>query len=177
MKLVIPRSRVFALILGFAGVILILRPTEGSLSIASLIGLTGGLFAAIAQLGVRQLSKVESTETILSYYFIISTVVSFFPMVYAWKPIGEPMLWFLLLLIGLFSLIYQYLLTRSLTHAPATKVSTMNYLSVIFSGLLGWWFFNEVPSLWVVGGVFLIIGGGVIALLSREEARHWKKKP
>ncbi len=172
-RLIIPKARFFAMLLGFGGILLILRPSEDSIGWINMVGLACGFFSAFAQLGVRQLARVESTETILSYYFLISMVVSFFPMVYTWKPIERPILWLYLFLIGIFSLIYQYFFTRSLTHAPATKVSSMSYLSVVFSGLLGWWFFHEVPTLWVLAGVVLIMGGGIIALMNKEESRKW----
>ncbi len=71
--------------------------------------------------------------------------------------------------------IYQYLLVRALSYAPATKVGTMNYLSVVFSGILGWWIFHEVPSIWVLVGVVFIIGGGVVALFSKAESRKWNQ--
>ena len=170
LKVAVPKSRFFAAFLGFIGIIIILRPFGGMIGWPNIVALAGGLFTAIVQVGVRELSKVESTETILFYYFILSTIISFFPMLYYWKPIESPMLWFLLFLIGIFSLAYQYLLTRSLTHAPSSKVSIMNYLSVVFSGLLGWWFFHEVPSLWIVVGVLFIVGGGIVVLLSKGKS-------
>ena len=95
-------------------------------------------------------------------------------MVIAWEPIARPMLWLNLLLIGIFSFVNQYCLTKSLTHAPSSKVGALSYLNVIFSGLLGWWFFAEEPTWWVLAGSALIIAGGLIAVLSKEEAKPRK---
>lgn len=176
-RLIIPKMRLLAILIGFLGILLILRPSLGLSEVANLVGLVGSVLSAIAIFGIRQLSKVETTETILSYYFFFSAIVSFFPMVAAWKPVAQPILWLNLALIGLFSFSFQYCLTKSLTHAPATKVSTLNYLNVVFSGALGWWFFAEMPTLWVLGGSALIIVGGIIALLSKESSRPWGKKP
>lgn len=174
LNLIVPRSRFFAILIGFVGILIILRPGPGFDLWANIIGLVGGIFIALAQVGVRQLSRNESTETILSYYFLISSFVSFFPMIYAWRPIHQLIAWVLLFFIGISSLAYQVLFTRALTHAPVTKVGTANYLSVVFSGLFGWWFFNEVPSLWVLVGVALIIGGGAIAMMSKQGPRSWR---
>ena len=167
-KLIIPKARWGALLIGFLGIIVVLRPGSGVGQWPMLVGLLGGLFSAIAQVGIRQLSRSESTETIMTYYFLISTIVAFPPMIVAWKPIEDPMLWLYLFLIALASICYQYCMVKSLTHAPATKVSTMTYLSVIFSGLFGWWFFAEVPSGWELSGIALIVAGGILALFSKE---------
>jgi len=175
LKLVLPKGRIWPLVIGFIGVLVILRPGPDFGVWATLIGLTGGLFAAIAQVGVRQLSKTESTETILAYYFIISTALTIPLMILTWEPISSPFLWLDLALISLFSVAFQYFFTKSLTHAPASKVSVMSYLGVVFSGLLGWWIFAEEPSLWVLAGSVLIIVGGIVALLSKEQPRKWSR--
>jgi len=174
LKLRIPNMRIWAVVIGFLGVVLILRPAEGISEWADLTGLLGAVLSAIALVGIRQLSKVETTEIIMAHYFLLSTVVSFVPMLISWEPIAQPMLWLNLLLIGIFSLVNQYCLTKSLTYAPSSKVGALSYLNVIFSGLVGWWFFAEVPTWWVLAGSVLIIVGGLIAVLSKEEAKPWK---
>lgn len=175
LKLIVPKLRIAALVLGFIGVLAVLQPERSVGVFPSLIGLMGAFLGALAQIGVRQLSKSESTETILSYYFIIASFFSLFPMLYAWKPVEEPILWLYLVLIGIASWAYQYLFTLAVTHAPATKVGAANYLSVVFSGLLGWMFFGEIPSWEAIGGVALIITGGVLVVLSKKEPRSWSQ--
>jgi drug/metabolite transporter (DMT)-like permease len=171
LKLIIPKRRLWALLVGFIGILAILRPGSGLTQVTLLIGLLGGLFSAFAQVGIRQLSKSESTGTIMTYYFLISALVSFPPMLITWKPIENSTTWLYLFLISLTSLAYQYCIVKSLTHAPATKVSTMAYLSVIFSGFLGWWFFAEIPSVWELLGIAFIVAGGLLALFSKETSR------
>jgi len=171
LRMRIPNMRVWAVVVGFLGVVLILRPEKAISEWADLTGLLGAVLSAIALVGIRQLSKVEPAETIMAHYFLLSTVVSFVPMLVSWEPIARPMLWFNLVLIGIFSVAYQYCLTKSLTHAPSSKVGAISYLNVIFSGLVGWWFFAEVPTWWVLAGSALIIAGGLIAVLSKEEAK------
>lgn len=174
LKLIIPKQRFWGLILGFVGVILILRPgpeTEGIHEWAIIVGLFGALASAFALVGVRQLSKTESTETIMAYYFLISMAVLFIPMLFSWENTLTLTDCLNLVLIGASSAIYQFCITKALTHTQTTKVGTLSYLSVIFSGLFGWWFFQEVPNLWLVAGVAFIIGGGIVALLSHAPPR------
>ncbi len=172
LKKIVPKMRLVALLIGFLGVVVVLRPSPEMQVTAALIGLTGGFCISLVQIGIRQLSKTESMETILTHYFVIATVVVFFPMIYFWEPIASLRLWGNLILIGILSLGYQYCFTKSLSIAGATKVSAVNYLGVPFGGLLGWWIFDEEPSFWVLVGTSLIILGGIIAILSRQEARH-----
>src|SRR3990167_6254698 len=141
LRLLVSKRRFLAIAVGFVGVVILLRPSTEIVGWGSGIALAGALFGAVSTLGVRKLSKTESTETILSYYFLICAVVTFFPMWVTWKPIVNPLSWLYLLGIGVTSFFYQYMLTKAYTHAPATKTSTVSYLNVVFSGLLGWWLF------------------------------------
>lgn len=171
LRLVVPKARIWALIIGFIGVLVILRPGPGFGALATAIGLFGGFFSAIAQVGIRQLSKTESTETILSYYFLLSAALSLPPMLLTWEPIQSPFLWLDLLGIALTSVAFQYFITKSLTHAPVSKVSVLSYLGVVFSGLFGWLIFSEQPTLWVLAGASLIILGGLFVLFSKDQPR------
>jgi len=168
-KVVIPKWEIFGLVIGFLGVLLILRPGADLRNWACAIAVLGGLFAAMGQMGVRALSKVESLETMMLYYFLIATVVSLPAMLYTWKPIEDPTMWIWLICIGMASCALQYFKTKSLIYAPATKVSVLVYLGVIFGGFFGWWLFNEVPSYWAIGGIVLIIGGSLLTLFSEKK--------
>lgn len=170
-KKVVPPLRIGALILGFIGVVLILRP-DGNISFfPAFIGLLSGLFLAFVQVAVRDLSKEAKPKEIIAHFFFISTVLSFFPMLYFWEPVKTFELWVNLILIAIASLLYQFAFTRALGIAKPTKVAAVIYLAVPFSGLLGWWFFSEIPSYFALIGTLLIMTGGVIAILSRKESR------
>ena len=165
-RLVVSKARFWAAGIGFAGVLIMLRPTpDHFFEWASVAGLGTGLLSAIAFLGIRKLSNTDTTETILFYYFGISTLLSFFPMVYNWHPISAGKLWIYLLAMGILSMIYQFATTKSFTHAPPSKVSSMAYLSIFFGGLAGWAVFDEMPDVWVFVGAALTIVGGILALM------------
>lgn len=174
LKKIIPPMRIVAGIIGFIGILIILRPWLEAINWAVFVGLIGALFFAIAQVGVRLLSRIESIETIMAYFFLISLVISFFFMLFAWEPIDSIFVWMKLILIGVLSYIFQYFYTQSLRMAPASKVSSVNYLAVVFGGIFGWFFFGESPSIWVLVGVMFIIAGGLIALFSEQEIRGRK---
>ena len=167
LRLVVSKLRCIALLIGFIGVLILLRPGNFTFNLGSLAALGTGLFSALSYFSIRQLSKTESTETILAYYFLICSALTFVPMAVVWEPIADPKDWLYLLGLGAFSFIFQYAMTRSYTLVAATRMSTLNYLGVVFAGLSGWWIFNEVPDLWVLAGSVLIIGSAVIALFDR----------
>jgi drug/metabolite transporter (DMT)-like permease len=172
LKLLVSKRRFLATAIGFVGVLVLLRPTGEIFEWASVVGLSSGFFGAIALISVRQLSKTENTETILSYYFLLGVVIAFLPLPFTWQPIAEPIQWLYIFLSSICAFIYQFAITKAYTHAPATKVSTLNYLSVVFSGLLGWWIFAEIPDYWVLIGTLLIICGALIALFDQTPAKR-----
>jgi drug/metabolite transporter (DMT)-like permease len=77
----------------------------------------------------------------------------------------------------------QYLIIAAYRHADATQISPFNYKVVIFSGLLGWWFFGNVPDFSAIVGTLLICGGGILSIeAGHHEGRghpfgngHWSR--
>ena len=96
---------IMAIMIGFLGVILVLKPT-GTVHIASLAGLLGGALAALAKVTIRRMSNTEPTSRIVFYFGLISLSVSALPMFWYWK---NPDLnqWMLLILLGTFGTLGQ----------------------------------------------------------------------
>ncbi len=167
-KILVSKRRFFAVGLGFLGVYVILRPsTTEFMVLGSIFGLVAGLCRAIAIFNVRKLAKVEPTDKILTYYFFIGAVLSFFPLWLDWRSFTDPLQWFYVFLAGVFALGYQYAFTKANAWAAATKISSINYLAVVFGGLLGWWVFDEIPDFWVLLGASLIVLGALIAIFDK----------
>ena len=162
----ISRNRMAGILLGFCGVLLVLQPTVGFVHHATVVGLIGGFAGAVSLVGIRQLSKTESTQTIMGYYFLISIIILFLPMIFTWQPLLHSADWLYLILIGISAALYQFCLTKALTYAPSSKVSAVAYSTVLFGGFTGWAIFGEVPTGWIVGGCCCIILGGFITIMS-----------
>ena len=172
-----------SLIIGLAGITLIIKPGPQMFSNpASLIALTSGFFSAIALVATNTLSNTEPPTRILLYNFGISTILLFPAAAAVWKPLSGNQ-WLLLLGVGLCYALTQYLIIAAYGHADATEISPFNYTVVIFSGLLGWWFFGNVPDLSAVLGTLLICGGGILSIeAGHHEGRghafgsgHWSR--
>lgn len=151
---------------GFAGVLLVLRP-EGDFNSAALIGLFGGMLAACAKVSVRRLSRSEPAVRIVFYFAVLGALVSAVPLVWAWQtPNGSQ--WLLLVAMGVVGSAGQILLTRGYASAAAGEVAPFTYFSVVFGVAYGYLFWGEIPGLYFVGGALLISLAGVLILRSRK---------
>ena len=159
--------------LGFGGVILVLDAgggASGGTSTAALVGLLGGLLAAVAKLSVRRLTYSEPATRIVFYFSSLALLVSSVPLIWAWQ---APTLheWGLLLLVGAAGTAGQFLLTRGYAAAPAARVSPFGYFSVVYGALYGYLFWGETLTLVFWGGAVLIALAGAMALTGRATAR------
>lgn len=149
-----------AIVLGFAGVTLILKPGFALFQPAALVGLLSGFLAAIAMVSVRHLSRTEPVTRIVFYFTLTSAVVSAVPLIWRWQtPSVE--LWILLALMGMLATAAQLLMTRAYAHAPAAHVGPFSYLTVVFAASLGWALWDETPDALSFAGAFLVCLAGV----------------
>ncbi len=171
-----------SLLIGLAGIVMIIKPGPQLFhNPASLIALVAGLFSALALVSTNKLAETEPPVRILIYNFGFSTLLLIPLCIWAWKPL-TPREWLLLIAVGVFYALTQYLIIRAYRYASATELSPFNYSVVIFSGLLGWWFFGNVPDWMSVIGTVLICAGGILSIeAGHSEGRghafgsgHWK---
>jgi drug/metabolite transporter (DMT)-like permease len=154
-----------ALGLGFLGILLILRPGVGVFRPAALAALAAAVLAALAQVGVRRLTRTEPITRIVFYFAVISTVVSAVPVVSTWTtPHGR--LWMVLVALGVLATVAQLVMTQAYAHAPAAQVGPFIYSSVVFAGLMDWWLWGRLPDLAFVAGAVLVCAAGILALRS-----------
>ncbi len=161
----VPKNRWIPLLVGFVGVCLILKPKPGQidLEIGYLLGLLSGLGLSISMVGTRMLSKTESGSKIMFYYFFISFVCSLPIAIYFWEPIPQDA-WPYLIYIGLSIYIAMWFYTLAYSYAKPSIVSPISYSAVIFSGLMGWWIWNEIPDLFSLAGVIFVVIAGVLTV-------------
>ena len=156
------RLALLAVPVGFLGVLLVLRPDAG-VRWLSLVGLLGGLLAAMAKVTVRRLGRTEPALRTVFYFALFATLVSALPLLWTWRaPHGEQWLW--IAVIGLAGTLGQVLLTRGYALAPAARVGPFTYFSVVFAGGYGYLFWGETLDLSFLGGAGLIAAAGVLAL-------------
>jgi len=161
-----------SLLIGLVGIILIIKPgPEMFKNPASLIALVAAVFSAVALVATNILSQTEPPMRILVYNFGISTVLLIPVCFFVWVPLNSHD-WLLLLGVGGFYALTQYLIILAYRQASAAQISPFNYTVVIFSGLLGWWFFGNVPDWISLVGTVLICAGGILSIKAGHPEGH-----
>jgi drug/metabolite transporter (DMT)-like permease len=162
----------FSLVIGFVGIVLIIQPGRDVFSWATSLALVAGIFSAIALVTVGRLNITEPSTRILFYYFLISTVLTVPLLITEWST-PEPIAWIYLIGIGLTMAIAQLLLILAYEQASPSRVSPFNYSVVVFSGIIGWIVWNEVPNTLSILGTILVSAGGILSVIHY----HKKHKP
>ncbi len=148
-----------AIAVGFAGVLIMLRPGAESLSPGTPLALLAALAMAISMLIIKVLSRTEPIEAIVTYMVVFLTPASLIAALFVWEN-PSPGMWPWLIAMGAFGTVGQLCLTRAFATTETTVVLPFDYLRLPFVALIGFAFFAEAP------GVFTWIGAGVIAAAS-----------
>jgi drug/metabolite transporter (DMT)-like permease len=158
-----PRRLWPAVLLGFAGIALILKPGMGLFTPAGLVAVLAGLLTAVAMTGVRGLTRTEPPLRIVFYFSLIATLVSSVPLAWTWRSPSAG-LWGLLLAIGALASAAQVLMTRAYAHAPAAQVGPFSYAAVVFAGVAGWLWWEETLDVLSLAGILLVSIAGAWAI-------------
>jgi drug/metabolite transporter (DMT)-like permease len=148
------------IILGFLGILFILKPGKEILDPGALFGLGAAICSSFVMVSVRILSYTERHHTILFYYFLIASLLCLPFTLYYWKPVIE-IEWIELACIGLLSYLGQWAFMRAFHHALPSQLGPFCYMAVVYSGLIEWALWGKVPDLWAWCGIFLVCAGGI----------------
>nr|WP_166942749.1 DMT family transporter [Sphingopyxis panaciterrae] len=174
-------ARWSAVIIGFVGVLVVLNPTtllldgfRGDHGLGTLIALGGAVMTALITIQVRDLGRTESALTIVFWFSLISLIPLgiALPFVITSHSAGE---WALLVGLGLFGAVAQLSLTGALRLAPVSVVTPMDYSSLLWSIVCGWWFFGTMPAETTWIGAPLIVASGLF-IAWREHRLHIERR-
>ncbi len=155
----IPHRLWWAVGVGFAGILLILKPGMELFAPVSLVGVAAGMFAAVAMTSIRRMSRSEPALRIVFYFSLVCTLGSSLPLAWRWQT-PDARLWVLLIAMGALATLAQVLLTRAYACAPAAQVGPFTYSTVVFAALAGWLLWGEVLDAYsLLGAVFVCIAG------------------
>jgi drug/metabolite transporter (DMT)-like permease len=168
-----------AAVTGFAGVLLIARP-GGDLDAAGIIfALCAAALTAAYQLLSRVLASTERTVALLFYTALVGAV--FFGALLPWFWGGErPTTWQSLVFLGTGALgaVGHFLYTAAYRDAPASALAPLQYMQLIWAGLLGWFAFGHVPEgLSVLGMCVVAVSGALVAVRSHLAAQAPEEAP
>lgn len=166
--------RMSAVLLGLVGVAVVLWPrlTLDHLGGAALIGvgfvMTSAGLRALAQIHIRRLVQSEQTSAIVFYFSLTSTVLSLVTLPFGWVVPDLRMLG-ILIAMGLIGGVAQIILTSSYKFAQVAVLAPFEYASILFSIVLGYMFFDEVPTVMVLVGSAIVVAAGVMIVLREAQ--------
>lgn len=162
-----------ALLLGFAGVLIVFRPDAATLhSSGTLVALAGALATAAVTIRVRQIGASEAALTIV-FWFSLSSLLPLGLLMPGFASAHDSTGWLLLLAIGIVGGVGQILLTGALRLGPVAVVLPMDYSALLWSALLGWLVFQTLPTTTTLLGAPVIIASGLV-ILWREQKKLGK---
>lgn len=156
-----------ATIVGFAGVLLILRPGVLPLNLATLGLLASSLFAAGMVMITKKLASVESTETIMLYIGTVTTAIAAPAAMLEWTSLST-VEWLALFSISALGALGMFVWITALRMVDASLLSPLSYTRLVFAAAGGALLFNEVPDRYTWAGATLIIGSALY--ITRREA-------
>ncbi|WP_100241490.1 DMT family transporter [Acinetobacter tandoii] len=152
----ISKGMIIAAVVGLMGVLLVAKPDQGVFNAISFIGLGACFLSAMAFVTVRALTNTEPPERIVFYFCIFGTLISSIPMYWHWRVFTIKEL-ALLITAGLLANISQLFMSYAYSLAPAGQIGPMNYIAIIFAGIWGFVFWHEIPDLYSILGISIIL--------------------
>ncbi len=162
--------RWFAVVAGFAGVMLVVQPGFRTLELGHFAAMAVALLAAVSIILMRSLSGQETRTTMLGYLILYAVVLNGIGMaatgfvVPTWRDIG------ILLVAGVFSATGNIGLLRATRLAPANQLAPAHYSQIAWAVLIGALIFGERPDQWSILGLAIIAGSGLLTV-ARERIR------
>lgn len=166
-----------AVIIGFIGVLVIVRPGAASFSANALIALAAAALSGWVAISIKLLSRTEKADAIVLYTSLLWIPMSLLPAMFVWVwPQGMTWLW--IVLAGFFGTAGHMLWTRALKLGDASLLTPITFMQVLVVGFYGWLLFGEVVDRWTVIGAAIILGSNYyIALREAKLARQTVTDP
>ena len=158
-----------AVIVGFIGSLIVIRPGFIEFNLASIAALGTGFFYGIYLIITRKLHRSDSPLLTLLLTGVVGFVVASFLVPVVWiNPTFNQ--WSLLALMGIFACLGHLFLILSLKYADASKLAPFGYFEIVTNIILGYYFFSDFPDFWMWIGLLIIISSGIYITI-RERSR------
>ena len=164
-----------ASLVGFVGVLIVVRPGGEAFDPGALAVLGAAMFYALMMVTARRWGGTEHLWAMVFYMTLVPFAVTALALPWVWQT-PHPWHWLGFAGSGLFGVGATAFITMAFRHAPAAIAAPFDYTAMLWAVLLGWWFWGEMPDLWVVVGSILIIGSGLM-IAYRERRTTLKRRP
>lgn len=163
-----------AVVVGFIGVLVIVRPGTAGFTAGSLVAVAAAVLSSLVAIQIKQLTRVDSADTVVLYTYVFWVPLSLVPALFVWVwPTGIAWLW--LLATGVLGTVGQLLWTRALRLGEVSALTPISFLQLPLVTLFGWLLFNESVDRWTIIGAGIILAANAYiahreAVLSRRAA-------
>ena len=158
-----------ATLVGFVGVLIMVRPGSDSMDPVALIAIGAAMTFAVANVLIRMLARTEPPNRILFYYHIGGIVAFTGPAIWVWRtPVGNE--WLLLIAIGVITTAGMVCYLRAFSVGEPSAVGPSENVRLIYAALFGYFLFAETPSIGTGIGAAIIVASTYY--IARDEARH-----
>mgnify|MGYP005748340649 FL=1 len=155
-----------AVIIGFIGSMVVIRPGFVEINLASLAALGTGVMYGFYLIITRKLSSSDNPLLTLLLTGVVGAIIISFVMPFVWiKPTLNQ--WSMMAAIGVFACIGHLFIILSLKYADASKLAPFSYFEIVTNIIIGYYFFSDFPDKWTFIGLFIIILSGIY--ISRRE--------
>lgn len=160
------RARLASIVLGLIGVVVIVRPSTGSVDPGHLFVLGAAVCFGMSLVMVKSLTRTDSVVRIIFWMLLIQSAIGLVPALLEWRnpPLG---LWPWIVVIAFTGMSSHFCLARALSYADATLISPMDFLRVPLSALIGWLLYQEQIDTLTAVGAALILAGNLFNLQRR----------
>ena len=158
--------RIFALFLGFIGMLIVIRPGMIEVSFGVYMILISSFLWAVMIIITKRLSRDDSSITILSYQYLLMFIISFVVAIFNWQSPSIKTI-FYLFLAGFSGTIFHLTLYQAYKLVDVSLVQPYSFLVLVFASIMGYFVFGEIPDIytWIGTGVIFI---GVIIISIKE---------
>ena len=157
-----------AILVGFAGALIIIRPGIIPVNIGTLSILLAAFLYSCAHVITKSLSDTESGNTVVFYMSVTILFYSAIPAFFVWQTPGWSDMPALIGL-GITGYATHYCITRSLAVGDASFVIVFDFMRLPFSAILGWLLFTEVMDIWTAAGALTIFAAGYYCTVREAE--------
>ena len=164
----ISRHRWVAVIGGFAGVLIIMRPGGAGFQWALMLPLLAAMVNALRDVLTRKLARTETSISILFWSNIILMAGGFMTLPMGWAPVSaHDAFWFVAA--GIFNGTAHFCIIDALRTGEASALAPIRYTALLWAALLGFVVWGDVPELWLLAGAAVIVGSSLYMI--RAERR------
>ena len=164
-----------ASLLGFVGVLIVVRPGGDAFQPGSLVLIGAAVFYALMMITARRYGDREHLWAMVFYMTLVPLVITAVALPWVWQT-PHPWHWPGFLAAGVFGVGATGCITMAFRFAPAAIAAPFDYTAMLWAVLLGWWFWGEMPDLWVFVGSVLIIASG-LAIAYHDRRTTLKRRP